>query len=105
MDFCCSDVVRLLEIYIFELIKYPWIPLSRIVLKWSLFECRIFIELEFEFFKMTCKYANFGCDIADDNHDEKRPVKHLTLVNDEMRTIQNALEEVCIFWLSKLLCF
>ncbi|KAE9547999.1 hypothetical protein FO519_008792 [Halicephalobus sp. NKZ332] len=43
---------------------------------------------------MTCKYSSFGCDIEDDEHEEKKPIKHLTLVNDEMRVMRNTLEQL-----------
>jgi 4'-phosphopantetheinyl transferase EntD len=46
---------------------------------------------------MSCKFAEVGCDIEKPDHEEKRPIKHLTLLNDEMRQMQRKFEKVCFY--------
>uniref|UniRef100_A0AC34F7Q3 MATH domain-containing protein n=1 Tax=Panagrolaimus sp. ES5 TaxID=591445 RepID=A0AC34F7Q3_9BILA len=43
---------------------------------------------------MSCKFAEVGCDISKPDHEEKRPIKHLTLLNDEMRSMQRSFEKL-----------
>ena len=43
---------------------------------------------------MSCKFSEVGCDITASDHEEKRPIKHLTLLNDQMRIMQREFEKV-----------
>uniref|UniRef100_A0AC35GBU9 Uncharacterized protein n=1 Tax=Panagrolaimus sp. PS1159 TaxID=55785 RepID=A0AC35GBU9_9BILA len=43
---------------------------------------------------MSFKFAEVGCDIEKPDHEEKRPIKHLTLSNDEMRQMQRKFEKL-----------
>uniref|UniRef100_A0A914CDD0 MATH domain-containing protein n=1 Tax=Acrobeloides nanus TaxID=290746 RepID=A0A914CDD0_9BILA len=41
-----------------------------------------------------CKFAPLGCDVKQPYHEDKRPIKHLTILNDQLRVIQRAFEKL-----------